>query len=231
GATTQMSDVNDQRAVVAKYIANSSNSIGPTFPGQFNTKVVDTHNAVTTGSGWKFTAPVSGYYLVLASTFGSTTTTLTLYKNGVQSLAMGSMTATEYRSGVAGIELNAGDYIDVRAGSNNTLSGSGLNHISITKIANPTQVGATETVAARAPISATSLSGPTQLNLDTPILDTHGAIQNNTFIAPAAGIYELGIFAVMQQGNYGGGQILLGYSINDEPTNYFGVSLGTVALY
>ncbi len=52
----------------------------------FGGKVSDSHNAVTTGAGWKFTAPVSGFYhfdLVL-ETPSTGPANPSLYKNGSQ---------------------------------------------------------------------------------------------------------------------------------------------------
>lgn len=56
-------------SVLARYVLSSG---GQTFSNgsevvvQFQDKQYDTHNAVTTGSSWKFTAPRDGYYLVNA---------------------------------------------------------------------------------------------------------------------------------------------------------------------
>jgi len=56
----------------------------------YDTKDYDTHNAVTIGASWVFTAPIGGYYLVTASILFSTTVNcadgedgnMRLYKNG-----------------------------------------------------------------------------------------------------------------------------------------------------
>ena len=79
-------------AVVAIY----NSPAGQTFPTavgtvvNFENKVVDTCNAVTTGSNWHFTVPVAGYYqldgnLTLAAGFTGTADVLFLmWKNDVQ---------------------------------------------------------------------------------------------------------------------------------------------------
>lgn len=90
----------------------------------FNTKVFDSHNAVTTGAGWRFTAPSAGYYRVTAQySVGSTAIIvyyLAIYKNGVAY----SETGVTRQSSNAAIEapqindlvfLAAGEYIDLRA--------------------------------------------------------------------------------------------------------------------
>lgn len=55
--------------VVAMYTTDAGQSI-PNLTNtivNFGTQVTDTHGAVTTGTGWKFTAPVAGQYLVAAT--------------------------------------------------------------------------------------------------------------------------------------------------------------------
>lgn len=98
----------------------------------YPTKVEDTHNAVTTGSSWKFTAPVSGVYLVTFvlgySGSASVNGAAILYKNGVafednltnllnQTVLPGG--AFSYYGGSASttIRLNIGDYIQLEAGT------------------------------------------------------------------------------------------------------------------
>lgn len=52
--------------VAAKYAATTAFSLGNDVATKidFNSKVYDSHNAVTTGASWKFTAPISGIYEV-----------------------------------------------------------------------------------------------------------------------------------------------------------------------
>ncbi len=55
----------DAEAVSAKYtVEGLSQSLSTPATIQFNTKVWDTHNAVTTGADWRFVAPMDGRYLV-----------------------------------------------------------------------------------------------------------------------------------------------------------------------
>jgi len=57
--------------VYAKYNTNAgqsiTNSSGTFNVVDFEDKITDTHSAVTTGSSWKFTAPITGYYQVNCS--------------------------------------------------------------------------------------------------------------------------------------------------------------------
>jgi len=126
---------------------------------QFNTKVEDTHNAVTTGTSWRFTAPISGVYSVTgfaeagavnltSSVYGEVY--FTLYVNGIGAGHIGGKYVYPAATmpnvwGVGGaftgtIRLNAGDYFDIRFGwSTGHLTSAATwsvspSHIEITRI-------------------------------------------------------------------------------------------------
>jgi len=100
----------------------------------FDTKVIDTHNAVTTGASWKFTAPVSGRYKIssnlrfanfLAWSSGGYVG-LSVYKNGAAYASSDTLvwvTGT-FATGPTAvlpspeIQLNAGDTLDIRGVQN-----------------------------------------------------------------------------------------------------------------
>lgn len=110
----------------------------------FDTREIDTHGAVTTGVGaWKFTAPVSGIYQVSANVLYNGTATLLLYKNNSSYKFFAHSNGTTPTRGVGStiLRLNAGDYIDLRPGSSQTVTGGALNAgdtaiISIVKVGN-----------------------------------------------------------------------------------------------
>jgi hypothetical protein len=84
-APTEVSLVpfSQDKAVAAKYrvsasSANLSFADGAIEVVDFDTKIYDTHNAVTTGAAWKFTAPYAGIYRVHAKTTWTSTTNLTV---------------------------------------------------------------------------------------------------------------------------------------------------------
>jgi hypothetical protein len=93
----------------------------------YNTKVEDTHGAVTTGASWKFTAPEKGIYSIiqrnscLAAYVAGDDVSTVLMKNGAD-LQFNSVsvvieaTATRHQSfvGASQVRLNAGDYIAIR---------------------------------------------------------------------------------------------------------------------
>jgi len=133
------------------YLGGAQNLLNNTLDIiNYSTKVLDSHNAVTIGSGWKFTAPESGVYLVtgqflLDSSVNPFVFYAEVYKNGsVQNgFCRKDKAVTSAEAGtmqcVLQIELVTGDYIDVRAHQNSggtlALGASALgNRIEITKL-------------------------------------------------------------------------------------------------
>lgn len=124
----------------ALYTSNAGQSIssGSTTIINFEDKVEDTHNAVTTGASWKYTAPVRQRVdvdvralLVSSSWTAGNTIELYLFKNGSEyaRLRIKRIETTGTYQFLAdgqaqGISLAAGDYIDVRIAQN---SGSSIN--------------------------------------------------------------------------------------------------------
>jgi hypothetical protein len=126
-------------AVVAKYRISSNVTSDTASPVNYDTKIFDTHGAVTTGASWKFTAPVTGYYVVCATyyTTSGTTSDFSVYKNGTIQTSLGSVSSSFENNGSTIVQLNAGDYLDLRSGVSRTMdsSSSGLyNQVSIHKI-------------------------------------------------------------------------------------------------
>jgi C1q domain len=145
--------------VIAQYnhltLQSVSNTGSGLTPINFDTKVIDTHNAVTTGVGtWKFTAPVSGVYQVsgalsLASALYAVgnVTQLQLYKNNSRvrmlynDVAQSAVTQVKSMVGTSMlIELNKGDYIHLgtensrTAGATNTIGDAEYSYINIIKV-------------------------------------------------------------------------------------------------
>lgn len=141
--------------VAARYTTNAGQSItNGTTPivVDFEDASISTHGIVTTGASWKFTAQTSGVYKVKASVMFSTAAwtqgyshVVALHKNGTaysRSYNVLPYTGSYYPSAIKHedeIQLNAGDYIDIRAlhdeATARTLFTSDLyNYISITKL-------------------------------------------------------------------------------------------------
>lgn len=121
----------------------------------FDTQIVDTHSAVTTGASWQFVAPLAGSYLVAARvTFDVTTgwaeheiARLRVAVNGTLSAVLGQEEGRDFAAsaqflsvgGPAVVLLAAGDVLDIRAlqvsgGSLNLLNNPLFNHVGIFRI-------------------------------------------------------------------------------------------------
>lgn len=201
GSNVELNTMDSNRPVHAIYnnlvYANSS----PSTPLQYSNKVLDTHNAVTTGSGWKFTAPVAGVYSIHGSSLNETggyVIATNLYVNGTQvQLGSHSSAGNFYSNYKFEYQLKAGDYLDVRFSvSDATVISTGF-FIAISKLDSATQIGANETVAASYYSSSNAaISASVQINFDTLIDDTHNAVTVGAgawkFTAPISGLYQVG---------------------------------------
>jgi len=143
--------------VAARYTTAAGQSIAnaATPIVDFGTKVFDTHNAVTTGASWKFTAPYSGKYRITSSL---------RYANGLAWVAGGGVASLIYKAGstyassdtmvaAAGtfgssspsssitstVDMSAGEYIDIRtvhseSSARALLTSGNYNFVEITKV-------------------------------------------------------------------------------------------------
>jgi len=141
--------------VGARYYASDGLTISNAVQNivQFNNETYDTHDAVTTGASWKFTAPVDGYYLVSANMklsgctgwAGTEVFYINLYVEGAwySQLGMhpGVQTTSSILNSINGADvcyLAAADYCDVRyyqnSGFDLTTSSTQANYINIVKV-------------------------------------------------------------------------------------------------
>jgi hypothetical protein len=119
----------------------------------FSTSDFDTHGATTTGASWKFTAPVSGIYRVSteiqytsAIYNANTLFEAILFKNGSSFSSLGYTSKETNTANIAPtvtgstlIQLNAGDYVDIRTYQNSTASinlsaSNGYNWVAIERV-------------------------------------------------------------------------------------------------
>lgn len=135
--------------VTARYMSGVAQAINST-PSilDYATKDFDSHNAVTTGASWKFTAPVAGIYNVSAQFEEASTSLITqiiaLYKNGsifsvYRTARQATNSAAETPVMNTTIRLLAGDFIDIRKVTNGTASttpDTQANFVCITKVGN-----------------------------------------------------------------------------------------------
>lgn len=126
--------------IAASYYLSANQAVSSGQAINYDTKEFDTHSAVTTGSGWKFTAPAAGIYQVGGvNGLVSAASGYFIYKNGTlyKHVAYSSTTARANPSTL--IQLNAGEYIDLRLNSaatvqGGTLSTDGAGNINIRRI-------------------------------------------------------------------------------------------------
>lgn len=119
-----LSSETSTQQVVASAYCSTNQPVSPTQPGNFDTILFDTSNSITTGSAWKFTAPSYGFYRISGPISSTVSGGLYLYKNGtnLQFLIddVGNISASTT------VQLNAGDFIDVRTTSSGSLRGGTL---------------------------------------------------------------------------------------------------------
>lgn len=107
--------ISANETIIAKYTLAVSSVIATNTVINFATKVFDTHNAVTTGASWKFTAPVAGFYSVTTLQNGNAAHNYIVWKNGTaDDYVSGSPSINFLIGGRTVLYLNAGDYVDVR---------------------------------------------------------------------------------------------------------------------
>jgi hypothetical protein len=118
-------------SVNAKYTTAAGQAItnGSTTTINFDTKVWDSHAAVTTGASWKYTAPISGKYRVnfaVLAQAAAGTFQFNLVKNGSTYSEIYRNLTSNQNLWTAGedIDLLAGDYFDIRLsnGSGGTIT-------------------------------------------------------------------------------------------------------------
>jgi hypothetical protein len=139
-----------------RYSTNAAQSVGNTTSTviDFEDSSFDSHNAVTTGASWRFTAPFSGTFDVFAQimttstgNFGGTEyIELRLYKNGsiysgyLESNFTGS-TVNNSANLVDSIKLLGGEYIDIQmyqtsGGSMPLINDGAYNFVNIKRVGN-----------------------------------------------------------------------------------------------
>lgn len=215
-SAVQMSDSTTQQVVAASYWCSTNFAASTTVPINFDSKDFDTTGSVTTSAtAWKYTAPVAGVYQVsmFTNVVGTTTANYVIYKNGSAYKSLFYSISAAPSGGCQELQLNAGDYIDIRPSTAATVVGGSLTAagtaiITIQRISGPASIAATDTVAASYYLSANQslTANTTIINLDTKIFDktnmvTTGASWKAT--APVAGTYLVTLSASYTSGAAG----------------------------
>lgn len=209
-----MSTDADTRVVAASYGRGALQAVASSTPTRiiWDTKNFDTHGAMDTSTGI-YTVKVPGKYRVSgkflinnASWTAGTTCTLICYKNGSTYVALyrsdeTASTTGKYLGGAGEVIVDcvAGDTLSLVIDHNNGSSVNILNaathtYISIERISGPSQIAASETIAAsygNAAATTTINTTDTQLTYATKTLDTHGAFNGTTYTMQASGVYKI----------------------------------------
>ncbi len=189
-STVQMSNDTDTR-VVAAAVTGLSATVGTGAVLPFSTSRFDTHGGLSGlgTSSFRYTAQIPGIYLISVELSNvSTANVVLVYKNGALLYGTNSdATIVGYNSvssssGTRLIQLNAGDYVDIR---NNT-SGSSVTFsfgtFEIQRISGPSAIASSETVA----FSAFQDSGQQIPSSETVVIynqvtdDSHGSYNKTT---------------------------------------------------
>lgn len=205
-STVQMSDSADSRIVAMNANANSGTYTNAVITSWAN-KPLDTHGAFNTSTG-VFTVPIPGNYEATLHTFGSVAGNATIRKNGVD-YVIGQSATRSFASAI--LTCNAGDTISayITGGATTIQNDSTGTVFSIQRIAGPTSIAATETIAASYYASANGNTSTTaSVNYDSRLYDTHSAVSASAagsgvwrFTAPAPGIFDVKIVAISSSNN------------------------------
>lgn len=95
--------------------------------------IYDTHNAVTTGTTWKFTVPTgcSGYYHITAALHINAAGWIAIFLNGTLHVRFAQASAGYMCNGSFIMYLTEGQYIDIRANTTGINTTADVNWISI----------------------------------------------------------------------------------------------------
>jgi hypothetical protein len=120
------SQIAASETVAASYSLSANQTSNSTTPIPFNTKQYDTHNACTSGTGFRFTAPVGGLYSVGGNYIAGAGTVISVYKNGVAYGPIGVNSGSYVTNGTLDLMLLAGEYVDVRFVTSQTATGGAM---------------------------------------------------------------------------------------------------------
>lgn len=209
-SNVQMSNDTDTR-VVAVYGAPQvpTGTISGSFTvAKFGTVTRDTHASYSTSTGL-YTVPVSGWYNASATIEVSGTSGGVSQYAAIQLQQNGSGVAnTAVVTGVGSGSVNlvpvlnqtvyasAGDTLGfyVRSTITSPIYGSGLtnSNFSINRVSGPSQIAASETVAAATTGATATVTGTaSDVTWSAEDFDTHGAMGATSFTAPVSGKYKV----------------------------------------
>jgi hypothetical protein len=202
-----VSSSTDTRVVAANYKKTANQAVtGNVTDISFDSRQFDTHGAWT---GSAYVAPVPGFYAIsgLVNITTATSVNIAAFVNGTARQIVGTVVNGNNAALGGTIYLEAGQSLSIRSEVNITMLGIAATlapYLSISRLSGPSQIAASETVAAR--YVATGNRTPTSVkavNYDTKVFDTHGAVTTVVgdvagwkFTCPIAGKYQVSVTAL-----------------------------------
>lgn len=223
-SNTVMSQDTDTRVVAARYTHNGTGAFNGGSVRAMNTLVFDTHSAYNTSTGL-YTAPVSGRYrfsgIVQTNSVAwvaGNNARVYFQKNasgtyafGKEEIMQASNTTNRLLDFDVMVELNAGDTFSMVTDASvaSTFSGNAdRNYLQVERLSGPAVVAASETVAARAYLSANQTginpnASYVKLNFNTRDHDTHNAFDTAAYRynVPSSGRYLISAVVAMASTN------------------------------
>lgn len=201
-SSVQMSDQQDTRVVdlIVEKTSTQSSITANTTKITYDTIIKDTHGMWSSDTA---TIRVPGdYIMTVGYKTATSSTTCLLYKNGSNFKTLGSPNSTYHLIFTRLLtDLKVGDTLDLRQGSteNSVGDSTGAYFISLSRIAGPNQIAASETISASYYCSTNqSASTSAPINFDTKEYDSHSCVvvgSNWKFTSPANRLYSVKVFA------------------------------------
>lgn len=197
----QMSNDTDTRVISARAHCSASQSASTVLPANFDTVDWDTSGSITTGAGWNYKVPVSGYYQVEGMFSSATTADWSIYKNASLFATLCEGVGGALAGGAGLVQCNAGDTLDIRPNTALTITGSGSpatsqSWVSINRLSGPSVIAATESVnMSYFNTAGTSIAntGDNNVPFATKAFDSHNAYNTSTgiYTIPVSGKYSV----------------------------------------
>jgi len=189
-----VSSSTDTRVVAARASGDPASATSGN-PIIFPTTAFDTHGAYNSSTG-RYTASVPGFYRISGAIIPGTGGAVGLfaYVNAVSVARAGNTDSNTSGVFTVLVQVNAGDLIDIRP--NATLDAGSGSVINFERLSGPSQIAASETVAASYSASTgLVVADNTAILFDTKLIDSHGSYNsaNGRITAQISGTYEIGM--------------------------------------
>ena len=212
----------DVRVVIFSGYVASNQALTANVTNLPLTSSKDSHAAWT---GSTYVVPVPGDYQLAATLLANATGgTMQAYVNAAAVKQMMTINTTEYVSSALTLEnLKAGDIISFRSNATQTVAGVSTAFVSISRISGPSQIAASESVAALytgAPPTGTFNSSFNTVTYGTKVKDSHNAYSGGVYTIPTSGVYDISAQLLTLTTLTANQLVQLGVSINGAAPTY-----------